>query len=221
MEVFLNKKTQTLLNIGIIFLIVSMIGISSIVAESQQTNVSQVQPAVTLADLKINDKCIEYTSRTVNKRYGSMYCQVLIFEFIHTNREFWITDLTVNSWKGADPNAEYNWWSFYDIINNQHTTSTLKFQDNNQNMCYISPENEKTSGNDETVTFTIDGSSGVAWAVNYPEFAQCKIDRTNSLSIISVFHKLPPFLWVYRIYFYFLNCIFINSICNRKMEVQQ
>lgn len=183
MEVFLNKKTQTLLNIGIIFLIVSMIGISTITAETQHINALQVKSGMTPADMDTNDKCIEYTSKTVNKRYGSIYCQVWLFESIHPKRAIQIADLTVNSRNGTVLDGGYNLWPFYDLINNTHITSTLKFQKNNQGISCISPQNEKISvGKAEPMTFTIDRSGGIAWAVNYLEFVQLQADYTNSVA---------------------------------------
>lgn len=183
----MNKKTKILLSIGIAFLMMSMIGISSIAAETEQTNGSRVTPAVTPDDLQTNDKCIGYTSHTVTDKYGSMYCQVWLYESPHSKRVFWVAELTVNSRNGAVLDGGYNWWSFYDLINNPHVTSTLKFQKVNQNICCISPQNKETSGKAETVTFTIganvDGGSGdVAWAVNYPEYAQSQTDYTNSVA---------------------------------------
>lgn len=122
-------------------------------------------------------------TQQTNDKYGGMYCQVWLFDSIHSKRVFWIADLTINSVNGAILDGGYNWWLFYDLINNQHTTSILKFQNNNQNMCCISPQNTKISGKAETVTFTTGGRSDVAWAVNYPEFTQYLTDCTNSFAV--------------------------------------
>ncbi len=149
-----------LLSIGIMFIMISMVGMLAMGNEIQQTSTVKTRADATPDGLTTNAACIGHYERNGKNKYGDIYCQIWLYK-APDNIVFWIAEISVNSENGAVLNGGYSYLSFYDLIGNSHTTSTLKLNnpDNgNHNIRCTTPMYKTSGGTAETVTYTLSGT---------------------------------------------------------------